>query len=123
VQPSIPYQHIDASVSNANVGAHIDKNDLIGTSILWLCCQGSRTATPETSSSGAVQLGGAFLMYDVGMKFEVGHLCHVWCRSDQLVHGTIRNAGIATHTAAVQMSVWGCLCKPQIGDKESVGSA
>jgi hypothetical protein len=103
VQPSIPYQHIDASV-NANVGAHVDKNDLIGTTIWWLCCQGSRTAAPVTSSKGGVQLGGAFLMYDVGMKFEVGHLSHVWCRSDQLVHGTIRNAGIDTR----QLSR--CLC-------------
>jgi hypothetical protein len=99
VNSSIPYQHFDGSL-NANVNAHIDTNDLIGTTIWWLCFMASNGLL--ASSSG---LGGVFLLCDdLGMKFGIGHLTHIWCRSDSLVHGTVLNAGVTTD------KVSSCLC-------------
>lgn len=95
LQADVPYQQMQSSL-NAHVGVHRDWSDLQGTTIIWLspaaCAppkpsSGSRKrCAPEPSSPGA-----AFVLYDLGCVFEVGHLSHLWVRSDRYWHGTIRD--------------------------------
>lgn len=82
LQPDVPYQQMQSSL-NAAVGCHIDSNDFLGTTIAWLALPGK---------AGAM-LGAAFVMYDLGLVVNVGHLAHVWVRSDRCWHGTVRDGG------------------------------
>lgn len=86
LQPDVPYQQMQSSL-NAHVGVHKDCNDLFGTVIIWLAM--NRAA--HVVSADAPTPGGAFVLYDLGCMFEVGHLSHLWVRSDRHWHGTIKD--------------------------------
>lgn len=107
IQHDVPYQQMHSSL-NAYVGAHKDKNDLLGTTIIWLALQATvrNTTAPSAAAAAAaaattttLELEGsspsaAFIMYDLGCAFQVNHLTHVWVRSDRYYHGTIRDFNV-----------------------------
>jgi len=108
VHADVPYQHIDASM-NANVGMHIDRNDFMGTTIWWMYVQaGGGVGSSPAATNSRSELGAAFVLFDLGMKFGIGHLTHVWCRSDLLVHGTIRNDGISPAVVSGKVTQASC---------------
>ena len=85
LQQDVPYQQLNSSM-NALVGCHKDQNDLLGTVIIWLAFNANRLR------SGSA-LGGAFVLYTWGCKFELGHLACVYVRSDRCWHGTVIDGG------------------------------
>lgn len=102
IQDDVPYQQMQCSL-NADVGCHKDTRDEVGTTIIWLALTNTlipsiATASP-TDVSASTRLtrhppGATFVIYDLGFLFKVGHLTHLWVRSDRYFHGTIRNVSV-----------------------------
>lgn len=85
LQPDVPY-HQSQSSMNADVGCHKDTNDEQGTTITWL-----KLKAPTATQTADVVPSATFIVYDLGCCFVIGHLTHLWVRSDRYFHGTIRD--------------------------------
>ena len=99
LQAGVPYQQVHASY-DAHIGTHLDQFDLLGTMIVWFVL-----SLKATSGRRQPACGGAFVMYDLGLKFEIGHATAIWLRSDRIWHGTIKNASDAASGGLVGVAL------------------
>ena len=117
LRQGVPFQQMQAS-RNAHVNVHRDKYDLLGATIVWLCFLNG-TSSWATAPAGAAGVApaagggsaaaaapaaaggpsgeerpppgkaGVFVIFNLGICFDVTHLSSVYLRSDLHWHGTV----------------------------------